>query len=132
MNKMREYERGREDGLDLARRITREGGLEALEKECRFRGVTGIHTSLARKDLDKASEKIKQLVSECCVIMAIAVLHDEFGFGQKRCQKFMAGMDKVSDYIDQGLAEWIDYVQAIKEELGIELSFSGEIKSHAE
>lgn len=132
MNKMREYERGREDGLDLARRITREGGLESLEKECRFRGVTGIHTSLARKDLDKASEKIKQLVSECCVIMAIAVLHDEFGFGQKRCQKFMAGMDKVSDYIDQGLAEWIDYVQAIKEELGIELSFSGEIKSHAE
>ena len=132
MNKMREYERGREDGLDLARRITREGGLEDLEKECRFRGVTGIHTSLARKDLDKASEKIKQLVSECCVIMAIAVLHDEFGFGQKRCQKFMAGMDKVSDYIDQGLAEWIDYVQAIKEELGIELSFSGEIKSHAE
>lgn len=132
MNKMREYERGREDGLDLARRIVREGGLEALEKECRFRGVTGIHTSLARKDLDKASEKIKQLVSECCVIMAITVLHDEFGFGQKRCQKFMAGMDKASDYIDQGLAEWIDYVQAIKEELGIELSFSGEIKRHAE
>lgn len=132
MNKMREYERGREDGLDLARRITREGGLEALEKECRFRGVTGIHTSLARKDLDKASEKIKQLVSECCVIMAIAVLHDEFGFGQKRCQKFMVGMDKASDYIDQGLAEWIDYVQAIKEELGIELSFSGEIKRNAE
>ena len=132
MNKMREYERGREDGLDLARRITREGGLEALEKECRFRGVTGIHTSLARKDLDKASEKIKQLVSECCVIMAITVLHNEFGFGQKRCQKFMVGMDKASDYIDQGLAEWIDYVQAIKEELGIELSFSGEIKRHAE
>ena len=47
MNKMREYERGREDGLDLARRITREGGLEALEKECSFRGVTGIHNSLA-------------------------------------------------------------------------------------
>lgn len=44
----------------------------------------------------------------------------------------MAGMDKASDYIDQGLAEWIDYVQAIKEELGIELSFSGEIKRHAE
>lgn len=125
MNKMREYERGREDGLDLARRITREGGLEALEKECRFRGVTGIHTSLARKDLDKASEKIKQLVSECCVIMAIAVLHDEFGFGQKRCQKFMEGMDKASDYIDQGLAEWIDYVQAIKEELGIVVEFHG-------
>ena len=32
MNKMREYERGREDGLDLALRIVKDGGLEALEK----------------------------------------------------------------------------------------------------
>ena len=31
MNKMREYERGREDGLTLALRIVRQGGIEALE-----------------------------------------------------------------------------------------------------
>ena len=52
MNKMREYERGREDGLTLALRIARQGGLEALEREVKFRGITGIHTSLAAKDLD--------------------------------------------------------------------------------
>lgn len=56
MNKMREYERGREDGLSLALRIAKEGGIEALEREIKFRGITGIHTSLASKDLDKASE----------------------------------------------------------------------------
>lgn len=38
MNKMREYERGREDGLDLARRITREGGLEAPRKGMQIQG----------------------------------------------------------------------------------------------
>lgn len=32
MNKMREYERGREDGLDLARRIVRQGGLKPLSR----------------------------------------------------------------------------------------------------
>lgn len=32
MNKMREYERGREDGLDLAYRIVQHGGIEALKK----------------------------------------------------------------------------------------------------
>lgn len=32
MNKMKEYERGREDGLDLALRIVRDGGIEALVK----------------------------------------------------------------------------------------------------
>ena len=57
MNKMREYERGREDGLDLALRIVRQGGIEALEKEVRFRNITGVHTSLAVKDLGKASEQ---------------------------------------------------------------------------
>ena len=83
----------------------------------------------------KAQNNADYLITESYYnvrMMAYQALHDMFGFGQKRCQKFMAGMDKASDYIDQGLAEWIDYVQAIKEELGIELSFSGEIKSHGE
>ena len=62
MNKMKEYERGREDGLDLALRIVKDGGLEALEREVRFRGITGVHTSLASKDLDKAAQKIKEMI----------------------------------------------------------------------
>ena len=105
MNKMREYERGREDGLDLARRIVKQGGIEALEQEYKFRGVTGIHTSLAVKDLDKASEKIKEVIADSFVILSIAVLHDDFGFGEKRCQRFRNGLDRAADYINDGLAE---------------------------
>lgn len=71
MNKMREYERGREDGLTLALRIVRQGGLEALEREVKFRGITGIHTSLAAKDLDKASEKIKEMTLDTSTILSI-------------------------------------------------------------
>ena len=126
MNKMREYERGREDGLDLARRIVKQGRIEALEQECKFRGATGIHTSLAVKDLDKASEKIKEVIADSFVILSIAVLHDDFGFGEKRCQRFRNGLDWAADYINDGLAEWIDYVDAIKEELGIVLKNPGE------
>lgn len=126
MNKMREYERGREGGLDLARRIVKQGGIEALEQECKFRGVTGVHTSLAVKDLDKASEKIKEVIADSFVILSIAVLHDDFGFGEKRCQRFRDGLDRASDYINDGLAEWIDYVNSIKEEMGIVLKNPGE------
>ncbi len=32
MNKMREYERGREDGLDLALRIVKQGGLKPWKR----------------------------------------------------------------------------------------------------
>ena len=36
------------------------------------------------------------------------------------------GLDRAADYINDGLAEWIDYVDAIKEELGIVLKNPGE------
>lgn len=121
MNKMREYERGREDGLSLALRIAKEGGIEALEREIKFRGVTGIHTSLASKDLDKASEQIKEITLDTFTVMSVAVLHDEFGFGEKRCQRYMDGINKAAEYIVDGLATWPDYISAIKEEIGLDL-----------
>lgn len=121
MNKMREYERGREDGLDLALRIVRQGGIEALEKECKFRNVTGVHTSLAVKDLDKASKQIKEMTLDTFTILGIAVLHDCFGFGQIRCQRFMDGMDKGAEYLAEDLATWPDYINSIKEQIGIDL-----------
>lgn len=121
MNKMREYERGREDGLLLAHKIVKEGGIEALDKEIRFRGCTGIRTSLACKDLDKASEKIKEMTMDTFTIMGIAALHDEFGFGQKRCQKWMDKFAEGANYLEEGLATWQDYIQSIKEELNLTL-----------
>ena len=121
MNKMREYERGREDGLSLALRIAKEGGIEALEKEIRFRGVTGVHTSLASKDLDKAAEKIKEITLDTFTVMSVAVLHDEFGFGEKRCQRFMDKVAEGADLLMDDLATWPDYIRSIKEELGMEL-----------
>lgn len=121
MNKMREYERGREDGLLLAQRIVKDGGIEALDWEIKFRGATGIRTSLAAKDLDKASQAIKEMTLDTFTIMTIAALHDEFGFGQTRCQRFMDKMAQAADYLMDDLATWQDYIQSIKEQLGMDL-----------
>ena len=121
MNKMREYERGREDGLSLGLRIVREGGLEALENEIRFRTISGIHTSLAAKDLDKASEKIKEMTLDTFTIIGIAALHDAFGFGEKRCQRWMDKVMEGADYLVDGLATWEDYINSIKERLNLDL-----------
>ena len=121
MNKMREYERGREAGLSLGLRIVREGGLEALENEIRFRNISGIHTSLAAKDLDKASEKIKEMTLDTFTIIGIAALHDAFGFGEKRCQRWMDKVMEGADYLVDGLATWEDYINSIKERLNLDL-----------
>ncbi len=122
MNKMKEYERGREDGLDLAYRIVQQGGIEALKKELKFRGVTGIKTSLAAKDLGKAGEAIKEMTLDTITILALAVLHDDFGFGEKRCQKFMDGMDRGAQFLAEDLATWPDYIESIKEQMGIDVT----------
>ena len=118
---MREYERGREDGLDLARRIVKEGGLEALERECKFRGVTGIHTSLAAKDLDKASQKIKEMTLDTFTILSVAALHDTFDFDEKGCSRFIEKINEGAEYLMDDLATWDDYINEIKDRLGIDL-----------
>ena len=121
MNKMREYERGRQDGLLLAQKIVKEGGIDALNKEIKFRGCTGIHTAFASKDLDKAAEKIKEMTMDTFTIMSVAALHDAFGFGQVRCQRWMDKFAEGANYLEQGLATWPDYIQSVKEELNLKL-----------
>ena len=118
---MMEYSRGRMDGLTMAEKIVREDGLEALTKEINFRGRTGIHTALSTKELSKATKAIKEMTLDTVRVLCIAVLHDDFGFGQKRCQRFLEGMDRGADYLIDDLATWQDYVDSIKEELGLEL-----------
>lgn len=120
--KMKEYTAGRMDGLLLAQKIVKADGIEALDEEIKFRGATGIHTALARKELDKATEDIKGMTLDTMLVMTVAVLHDEFGYGTKRCQRFIDRMMlKASSMVDN-MATWADYQQMIKEELGMELN----------
>lgn len=83
------YDAGREDGLYLALKIVREGGLEALEKEIRFRNITEIHTSMALKELEKSSEIIKKHILYSVLNLALETNHDEFEHGKSRMQRFV-------------------------------------------
>ena len=125
MNKMKEYERGREDGLDLALRIVRDGGIEALEREIKFRGITGVHTSLASKVLDKAARKIKEMTLDTFTILGVATLRDEFEFGKKRCQRFINRMNLKAECLLDDMVSWQDFIENIEEEMGIKLRIRG-------
>lgn len=49
MSKMTDYQSGREDGMLLAEQLVKDGGLERLREEIKYRGITGVHTQLAKK-----------------------------------------------------------------------------------
>ncbi len=119
--KINDYMAGREDGLLMALDIAKNGGIEALEKEIRFRNVTGIRTALAKKDLDKATIKIKEQLLDTVTVLSVATLYDEYGFGAKRCMRFIERFNLKAECLVDDMASWEDYIQAIQEELGIEM-----------
>lgn len=122
MSNLKDYDRGRNDGLAMALRIVESDGIEGLRREIKFRGVTGIHTTLAKKELDQASKQIKEMTLDTMIVLAVATLHDEFDFGQKRCQRFMDRLELKAGCLIDNLATWPDYIKAIKDEIGLELS----------
>ncbi len=119
--KINDYMTGREDGLLMALDIVKKDGVEALEKEIQFRNVTGIRMPLAKKDLDKATIKIKEQLLDTVTVLAVATLHDEFEFGGKRCQRFIKRFNTKAECLVDDMASWDDYIQMIREELGIEM-----------
>ena len=49
------------------------------------------------------------------------VLHDKFGFGPKRCQKFLTLIKEQTDCIKDGMVSLKDIRETVYEELDIEL-----------
>ena len=68
MSKQSDWQNGRMDGLALALQIVKDGGVEALEKECRMRGAWRMNTSRSAKELDKLTDHVKSITYQttCC------------------------------------------------------------------
>lgn len=122
MSKMTDYQSGREDGLLLAEKIVKEGGLERLQEEIKYRGITGIHTQLAKKEIEKASEVIKMTTIDTILLLALSTVRDEFGFWEKRMQRLINRMEKKATCLIGNMATWEDFRETIKEETGIEVN----------
>lgn len=122
MSKMTDYQAGREDGLLLAERIAKEGGLERLQEEIKYRGITGVHTQLAKKEIEKASEVIKMTTIDTILLLAPSTVRDEFDFGEKRMQRLIDRMEKKATCLIGDMATWEDFRETIKEETGIEVN----------
>lgn len=52
----------------------------------------------------------------------VDALREEFDFGAKRCQRFIKRANLKAECIVDDLATWDDFIQQIKEELGIQIT----------
>lgn len=125
MANMKEYNRGRDQGLDMAYRLLRDEGemkaADIIQKEIRKRGKMPVKTSVTTKEMAQGIVPIRKCMYETFMCMTIMVLHDKFGFGKKRCLDFIGRWNYKSACLDDALVSWSDMIQAVKDELGIDL-----------
>ena len=120
---LKAWQRGRDDGLQVALKIVKESGAEGLEREIKARGLTGIHTSMSEKELTAAGIKFKFLVIKTVLCMAVSVLRDEFDFGRQRLQRFIKRFMEKTACLEGGWISWAEMQDNIREETGIEIDF---------
>lgn len=122
MAKMNKEEKLRHEGMAYAFKVAKEKGIEGLEEEIRFRGATSIPIAVSRQTCDEAINRIKDHTVDTMMVLCTATLHDEFGFGQKRVQRFLDRFDLKTSCLVEGYVTWQELIDNIKEELDITLS----------
>lgn len=118
----KDEEKARREGMSYALRIAKEKGIEELEKDLKMRKVVDLPIPVSKKALEECINNIKNNTVDTFIILLIATLHDEFGFGEKRVQRAVDRFNYKSECIADDYCSWEDYINTIKEELGIELS----------
>lgn len=95
-------------GMLRAYQLVKEDGVEALEKELKFRNITKINGPMLAKELDGGIDQIKRLTYETIMAMTVGVLYSEFGFGKKRIERFKEAFESATDGLADGIVTWAD------------------------
>ena len=119
--KLRKEEQARREGMSYALCIAKEKGVEGLCEDLKMRNAINLPVGLDKRDLLELSQNIMELTVDCMVILMAVTLHDEFDFGQKRCQKAIDRFMKKATCLNEDYTTWHDQINILKEECGIEL-----------
>ena len=117
----RKEDTARLDGMAYALKQIKANGIEAFEKELRMRGRRDLAIPVSQADLVAGSQRIKEMTLDTVLTLAVAVLHDEFGFGKKRCKQFSDRYNLKTDCLRSNLVSWQDYTDMIKDELDLKI-----------
>lgn len=83
----------------------------------------GINPALARMTQIRKDNMLISAAGKANMIISIMVLHDKFGYGEKRLNKFIDEYQKQLDAYNSGYVESVkDFTTVLKEECGIELN----------
>lgn len=120
MAKLSKVEQARFDGFNRACKIAREQGIDALLEEQRRRGISRFTVAISEADLKEQMNIWKQNILQTVLVMTIAVLRDEYGFGEKRITRFIRRFNQKSACLEADYLTWNDLAVQIWQETGID------------
>lgn len=122
MAKLNKEEQARREGMSYALRIAKEKGIEGLEADLKMRNAIGVPVGVSKSALNEFCENVKLNTIDTMVILMAVTLHDEFGFGQKRCQQAIDRLMLKAGCLADDYTTWQEQIEIMKEECGIELT----------
>ena len=115
-------ELARREGMSYALRYAKEHGLEALEEDLKRRQAYNIPIRISNKELQSFTDNAKNMMLDTVLILASVTLHDEFGFGRERLERFKRRFNFKAECIGEDYTDWQDQIDILKEECGLEYS----------
>lgn len=113
-------ELARREGMSYALRYAKEHGLEALEEDLKRRQAYNIPIRISNKELQCFTDNAKNMMLDTVLILASVTLHDEFGFGRERLERFKRRFNFKAECIGEDYTDWQDQIDILKEECGLE------------
>ena len=128
MARDKEFE-ARMQGMVYACQLAQKQGVDALVAEVKKRGVTKVDVTASDKQLNDMWGALSDNIGQNMLTTVAWVLHDTFGFGQKRLQQFMNEFDKATsnlislDYMGEHYVTLEDYAVELnqKYDLGLDV-----------
>ena len=115
-------EQARMEGMAQALRIAKAKGIDGLEADLKMRNITGLPCAVSRAALDECIMNIKYNVVDTFTILVAYTLHEKFGFGKTRLNRFIHDFNFQAECLDEDYCTWEDQIEILRQECGLDLS----------
>lgn len=107
-------------GMEYALRRIRETSVEEFAEEVRWRNQTKIGMTIRPQEINEASWMIKARTMDTVLCMTMLVLHDEFGYGKAKLERFRERFNLKTSCMSDDMVGWPDFRKILKDECGID------------
>lgn len=130
MGKARKEEQWRLEGIAYALRFleSHDGDLDALRDDLKMRGALNMPLVMSKNEWQVWRNEIYSDVFHQVALIALVVLHDEFGFGNGRrkgesgrLDRYMTKFKSQAESLKQKRVSWTDAEKIVADEFGIVL-----------